>query len=133
MAAVFHGNRREKASKLPTMNPILPTDQLQKHLNSLPDWHYQPDKGGSISKDYRFADFAQAFAFMGQMAAFSETIQHHPEWFNVYNRVSVRLTTHDSGGVTELDLRWAQRAEEVVRLVGLPGGNLDIENHRHDS
>lgn len=97
------------------MHPLLPAAELQKHLLALPEWHYRPDDGGSISRDYRFKDFVQAFGFMARMADFSEAIQHHPEWSNVYKRVQVTLRTHDSGGVTALDLKWATQADAVAR------------------
>jgi len=60
-----------------------------------------------ITKVFRFEDFAQAFGFMTQIAIIAEKMNHHPEWFNVYNRVDVTLTTHDAGGVTEKDVALA--------------------------
>ena len=61
----------------------------------------------AIAKTFRFADFNAAFGFMTQVALLAEKMDHHPEWFNVYNRVEVVLATHDAGGVTELDVRLA--------------------------
>lgn len=62
----------------------------------------------AIEKTFKFADFNAAFGFMTRVALLAEKMDHHPEWSNVYNRVSVLLTTHDANGVTDLDLRLAQ-------------------------
>jgi len=72
------------------------------------------DEGRAIERELKFEDFAAAFGFMSEMALVSERLNHHPEWFNVYNRVRIRLTTHDAGGLTELDLRWAEHADSAV-------------------
>ena len=69
----------------------------------------------AIEKRYRFANFNAAFAFMARAAMFAEKLDHHPEWTNVYNRVDVLLTTHDAGGVTELDVRMAQFMDEAAQ------------------
>ena len=61
----------------------------------------------AIAKTFQFADFNAAFGFMTRAALLAEKMDHHPEWFNVYNRVEVVLATHDAGGVTELDVRMA--------------------------
>lgn len=71
----------------------------------LPLWTEVDD---ALKRDFLFEDFGQAFAWMTRVALLAEQMNHHPEWFNVYNRVSVRLTTHDAGGVTELDRRMAR-------------------------
>lgn len=62
----------------------------------------------AISKTFRFADFNQAFGWMTRVALAAEKLDHHPEWFNVYNRVEVLLATHDADGVTELDVTLAK-------------------------
>ena len=72
----------------------------------------------AIEKRYRFANFNAAFAFMARAAMFAEKLDHHPEWTNVYNRVDVLLTTHDAGGVTELDVRMAQFMDEAAQRLG---------------
>lgn len=65
-------------------------------------------EGGKLHREFRFADFVQAFAFMSGCALVAERLNHHPEWFNVYNRVRVDLTTHDAGGITEHDFELAR-------------------------
>ncbi len=62
----------------------------------------------ALTRQFRFADFNAAFGWMTQVALMAEKLDHHPEWFNVYNRVDVTLTTHDAGGVTELDVQLAR-------------------------
>jgi 4a-hydroxytetrahydrobiopterin dehydratase len=62
----------------------------------------------ALFKSYRFKDFSEAFAFMTRSAIKAEQLNHHPEWFNVYNRVDVTLTTHDAGGITDLDFKLAK-------------------------
>lgn len=68
----------------------------------------------AITRTFKFADFNQAFGFMTRMALIAEKMDHHPEWFNVYNRVEVVLTTHDAGGVTDLDVRMATAMNRIA-------------------
>ncbi len=68
----------------------------------------------AISKSYKFADFKAAFAFMTRAAFKAEQMDHHPEWFNVYNRVDVTLSTHDAGGVTALDVELAKFLDQIA-------------------
>jgi 4a-hydroxytetrahydrobiopterin dehydratase len=70
-------------------------------------------EGKAITKTFQFSNFRQAMAFMLQSAFEAEVTDHHPEWFNVYNRVDVTLTTHDAGGVTERDLVLARAMEKI--------------------
>ncbi len=73
----------------------------------LPGW--APAKGrDAINKTFRFTDFNAAFGWMTRVALAAEKLDHHPEWFNVYNRIDVTLATHDADGVTELDVELAQ-------------------------
>ena len=76
-------------------------------VTELPGWSVVQGRD-AIQREFRFKDFREAFAWMTRVALLAEKMNHHPEWFNVYNRVSVTLTTHDAGGVTELDLRMAR-------------------------
>jgi len=68
----------------------------------------------AISKSFRFKDFGSAFGFMTRAALHAEKLDHHPEWFNVYNRVDVVLTTHDCAGLSVLDLRLARTLDELA-------------------
>ena len=67
-----------------------------------------------ITKIFKFEDFASAFGFMTQIAIIADRMDHHPEWFNVYNRVDVTLTTHDAGGVTEKDVILATAMQKAA-------------------
>lgn len=75
-------------------------------LVDLAGWSYSADEK-AINKTFTFADFSEAWGFMNRAALLAEKMDHHPEWFNVYNRVEVRLTTHDAGGVTRFDTEMA--------------------------
>lgn len=77
-------------------------------LADLPAWSKAPGEREAIARSFRFADFNAAFGFMTRVALKAETLDHHPEWSNVYNRVEVVLTTHDAEGVTSLDLELAR-------------------------
>jgi 4a-hydroxytetrahydrobiopterin dehydratase len=68
----------------------------------------------AITRKFTFRDFNEAFGFMARAALVAEKIDHHPEWFNVYNRVEVTLATHDAGGVTERDLKLAQEMNRLA-------------------
>ena len=85
------------------------TDRAQS-LQGLPGWDYSAGEA-AIKKTYKFSDFSEAWAFMTRAALLAEKIDHHPEWFNVYNRVEVKLTTHDADGVTGLDIEMATAME----------------------
>lgn len=68
----------------------------------------------AIHKEFRFADFNAAFGFMTRVALMAERMDHHPEWFNVYNRVAITLSTHDAGGVSERDVALARFIDSIV-------------------
>ena len=68
----------------------------------------------AIEKTFQFADFSEAWAFMSRVALKAEQLNHHPEWFNVYNTVDVTMATHDAGGVTELDVKMASFMDEIA-------------------
>jgi 4a-hydroxytetrahydrobiopterin dehydratase len=94
------------------MRKLDPQD-LPVQLAGVPHWQHDPLRG-AISRSFKFADFAQAFAFMTELALVAERLDHHPEWRNVYNRVEIVMTTHDSGGLTRLDFDFASRADAAM-------------------
>ena len=69
---------------------------------------------GKLHREIQFVNFVEAFGFMSRVALVAESLNHHPEWFNVYNRVTVDLSTHDAGGVTEMDLTLAARINKML-------------------
>lgn len=79
-------------------------------LAELPEWSLRED-GLAITRTFRFADFSESWAFMNRVALYAEKADHHPEWFNVYNRVEVTLTTHDAGGLSSRDAAMARAME----------------------
>ena len=85
----------------------------QRALAESPGWTEVAGRD-AIGKTFRFADFNGAFAFMCRVALYAEKMDHHPEWFNVYNRVDIVLSSHDAGGVTERDLRLARFIEAAA-------------------
>ena len=85
-------------------------------LARLPGWSRADGERDAIRRTFRFKDFNAAFGFMTRVAIRADQLDHHPEWFNVYNRVDVRLTTHSAGGVTALDFRLAEAMEKAARV-----------------
>ena len=81
-------------------------------LNRLSGWDLVQDRD-AIVKSFQFKTFNQAFGFMTRVALIAEKLNHHPEWFNVYNRVDITLSTHDAGGLTELDIQLAEKIDKV--------------------
>jgi len=86
--------------------------QISAGLAQLPDWKVQ---AGKLHREYQFPNFAHAMGFMATAAPLIEKKNHHPEWANVYNRVTVDLTTHDSGGITQKDLDLAALLEGIAK------------------
>jgi len=82
-------------------------------LSSLEGWS-EVEGRDAISKTYTFADFNEAFGWMARVALAAEQMNHHPEWFNVWNRVEVTLSTHDAGGLTTRDVKLAKRMDAFV-------------------
>lgn len=82
-------------------------------LDGLPEWDYDEARD-AIVREFIFDDFNQAFGFMTQVALIAEKADHHPEWSNVYNRVTILLTTHDAGGLSPRDIEMAEAIEELV-------------------
>lgn len=86
-------------------------------LKELPLW-LAADSRDAIVRSLHFANFAEAFGFMAQIALAAEKMDHHPEWTNVYNRVHILLTTHDARGVTELDVALAKTIDAAAEIMG---------------
>jgi len=89
--------------------------QINALADELPQWSLVD---GKLHRELRFADFNEAFGFMTRVALIAETMGHHPEWSNVWNRVVIDLTTHDAGGLSSWDVQLAQRIDQL--LSGLP-------------
>lgn len=89
----------------------------QAALSGLVGWQLLPERD-AIHKTYRFADFNTAFGWMSRVALMAEKLDHHPEWFNVYARVEVTLSTHDAGGLTALDIQLASFMDAAAALCG---------------
>jgi 4a-hydroxytetrahydrobiopterin dehydratase len=85
--------------------------EIESALKELPDWSVA---GGKLHREYQFPDFTHAFGFMAAGATAIEAMGHHPEWFNVYGRVVVDLTTHDAGGITARDVELARKLERLA-------------------
>ncbi|MBC7925108.1 MAG: 4a-hydroxytetrahydrobiopterin dehydratase [Bryobacteraceae bacterium] len=79
---------------------------------ALPGWSVVE---GKLHREYKFPDFTHAFGFLAASATVVEKMDHHPEWFNVYSTVRVDLTTHDSGGITALDVELAKKLEQIAQ------------------
>lgn len=82
-------------------------------LDRLDEWDYDESRD-AISRQFVFADFSEAFAFMTRVALLAEKADHHPEWSNVWNRVDVLLTTHDAGGLSARDVKMAEAIEGLL-------------------
>ena len=79
----------------------------------LPQWQLAEGRD-AITRTFTFKDFNAAFGFMSRVALIAEKMDHHPEWFNVYNRVEITLSTHDAGGVTERDIKLARQIDALI-------------------
>lgn len=95
------------------MSGKLTEEQREQKLKSLLDagWSMDPSGRDAIKKEFKFKDFNQAFGFMAQVALKAEKMDHHPEWFNVYNRVDITLSSHDVQGLSDRDVRLANAIE----------------------
>ena len=89
----------------------LSSDTIENELKGLDGWSVI---NGKLHKDFQFDDFNQAFGFMARASMHIEKMNHHPEWFNVYNKLSVDLMTHDSGGITQNDINLAKILNSLV-------------------
>ena len=102
---------------MPTPRPVkLNKIEIATALSKLPKWKL---KAGKLHREYKFADFVAAFGFMTSAALVAQAMDHHPEWFNVWNTVRVDLATHDAGGITALDVKLAHAMQDLAdRLIG---------------
>ena len=98
------------------MASLLSSDERLGLAADLAQWSIVPNRD-AITRSYQFKDFKEAFAFMTQCALMAEQMNHHPEWFNVWNRVEVTLSTHDAGGLTQLDLDLARSMERYANVL----------------
>ena len=94
------------------MIPKLTAAEVDAGLTGLPGWTVEQAK---LHRAYKFPDFAHAMGFMATAAPKIEKLDHHPEWANVYNRVTIHLSTHDSGGITKKDLELAALLESIAK------------------
>ena len=85
--------------------------ELSDALRELRGWEL---RAGKLHKEFRFGSFVEAFGFMASVALIAESMQHHPEWFNVYSQVTIDLTTHDAGGISVLDVEMAGKIDAVA-------------------
>lgn len=92
---------------------LLTEDERASWLSALPQWSEARD-GAAIERAFVFADFSAAFAFMTRVALLAEQRDHHPEWSNVYNRVTIALTTHDAGGLSLRDVKLAKAIDGLL-------------------
>lgn len=91
----------------------LSAEERAEALEQLDGWS-EVEGRDAISKTFRFADFNEAFGWMARAALVAEKMNHHPEWFNVWNRVDVTLSTHDAGGLTALDTKLAEKMDRLA-------------------
>jgi len=106
------GIRPIPARKATEMQPLSPFDR-SRLAGTLPLWRMAPGRD-AIERGFKFADFSAAWGFMSRVALLAEAQDHHPEWSNTYNRVSIVLTTHDAGGLSDRDVRLAQAIDRVA-------------------
>jgi 4a-hydroxytetrahydrobiopterin dehydratase len=86
--------------------------EIQQEVNKLDGWKVV---NGKVNKTFEFDDFVQAFGFMTRVAIEAEKMNHHPEWFNVYNRVKIDLVTHDVDGISNYDIKLAKTIDRIAK------------------
>ena len=89
----------------------LTKEEIEARLGALPGWTLA---GGALHREYRFADFSEAFGFMARAALEAQKLDHHPDWSNSYKKVDVTLSTHEAGGLTDLDVRLATAMNAIA-------------------
>lgn len=93
------------------MSTRLTEAEIVKDLESVPGWSLED---GKLFREFNFPSFVEAFGFMASVAIIAEKQNHHPEWFNVYNKVRIHLTTHDAGGISENDFALASSINGIT-------------------
>jgi 4a-hydroxytetrahydrobiopterin dehydratase len=89
----------------------LSTEEIRDKLRALPGWELRE---GYLCRSFEFRDFVEAFGFMSQVALWAEKLNHHPDWRNVYRRIDVALSTHDVGGISDLDFTLARKISDLA-------------------
>ena len=84
--------------------------EIEEQLRSIPGWAVDR---GALVREFKFGNFIEAFGFMTRVALLAEKSDHHPDWTNVYNRVEIKLSTHEAGGITARDFALAQQIEQL--------------------
>jgi len=106
--------RPRKVWKIPSSimvaQPLTPAE-IDNLARNLPLWSLVNSK---LHREFRFTDFSEAFGFIARVALAAEALDHHPEWSNVWNRVVIELTTHDTGGLSDLDVALARRIDQLA-------------------
>ncbi|MDJ0660923.1 MAG: 4a-hydroxytetrahydrobiopterin dehydratase [Crocosphaera sp.] len=91
---------------------VLSSQEIKNALDQLEGW---TEKEGKLHRQLQFSSFVEAFGFMSSVALVAESMGHHPEWCNVYNRVTIDLNTHDAGGITNKDIELAKKVNELAK------------------
>src|SRR5512135_1297537 len=90
----------------------LESRDIEQKLKGVHGWAVA---NGKLHKEFQFEDFVQAFGFMSSVALIAQSMDHHPEWFNVYNKVTIDLNTHSAGGISDLDFEFARKVDALGR------------------
>lgn len=96
------------------MGVLLDAGKLAEEIKTLPGWQLDA-AGKSLSKNFVFEDFSACFGVMSRIALAAEKLDHHPDWSNVWNRLNIRLSTHDAGGLTGLDIDLARQIDQLAK------------------
>ncbi len=94
---------------------LISLEDVTRRLGPSSQWTITDNRGGLLSREFRFKDFREAFGFMTQVAMLAEKLDHHPEWSNVYNKVDITLTTHDVGGISDRDIKMSEMIDQLIK------------------
>ncbi len=95
---------------------VMSDKEIKESLVEVPEWK---ESNRTLFRELSFPNFQDAFAFMTAAALLSEKMDHHPDWSNTYNKVIIRLATHECGGISERDFAWAKSADKILRTYGI--------------